>query len=83
VAAREGWDLRRRFEYPEHRAGHGSLVRSHMLVPLWSSEPVPTTGIRTTDVFPAMLDWIGEAIPAGICAPGSWLPGAGRLAVAA
>lgn len=83
VAAREGWDLRRRFEFPEHKAGHGSLVRSHMLVPFWSSEPVPTTGMRTVDVFPAMLHWLGQAVPADLCGRSRWVPGAARLAVAA
>ena len=27
VVAREGYDFRDRFEVPEHRAGHGSLMR--------------------------------------------------------
>ena len=52
VIAREGFDFRRRFEVPEHRAGHGSLVRSHMQTPVWSSEPLPAEPIRTVDLFP-------------------------------
>src|SRR5262249_59864032 len=40
VVAREGYDFRRRYEVPEHRAGHGSLARSHMQTPVWSSEPL-------------------------------------------
>jgi hypothetical protein len=78
IAAREGWDLRKRWEYPEHRAGHGSLVRSHMLVPLWASEPVPDGLVRTVDVFPAMMDWLGEPVPSGICGESTWLPGTVR-----
>ncbi len=34
AVAREGYDFRRRFEIPEHRAGHGSLARSHIQTPL-------------------------------------------------
>ena len=75
IAAREGWDLRERWEVPEHRAGHGSLVRSHMLVPLWASAPVPAGLIRSVDVFPAILDWLGEPIPQGLCGQPVWLPG--------
>lgn len=78
VAAREGWDLRKRWEYPEHRAGHGSLVRSHMLVPLWASVPVPDGPVRSVDVFPAMMDWLGEPVPAGICGESTWMPGTVR-----
>ena len=76
VVAREGFDFRRRFEIPEHRAGHGSLARSHMQTPVWSSEPLPAEPIRTVDLFPAMLDWLGVAVPAGIDGEAIWRPGA-------
>jgi hypothetical protein len=75
VVAREGYDFRRRFEIPEHRAGHGSLVRSHMQTPVWSSEPIPAEPIRTVDLFPAMLDWLGEPAPAGLDGGDIWRPG--------
>src|SRR5882724_10930310 len=75
VVAREGYDLRRRFEIPEHRAGHGSLVRSHMQTPVWSSEPLPAEPVRTVDLFPAMLDWLDEPVPAGLDGEGVWRPG--------
>jgi arylsulfatase A-like enzyme len=78
VVAAEGFDLRERFEAPEHRAGHGSAVRSHMQIPLWSSEPLPASPLRSVDVFPALLDWLGEPIPAGIDARQVWLPGTRR-----
>ena len=74
VVAREGYDFRRRFEVPEHRSGHGSLVRSHMQTPLWSNQPVPAGPVRTVDVFPAMLSWLGVPVPEGIDATGAWLP---------
>jgi hypothetical protein len=75
VVAREGYDFRRRFEVPEHRAGHGSLARSHMQTPVWSSEPIPAQPVRTTDLFPAMLDWLGAPVPAGLDGEAIWLPG--------
>jgi hypothetical protein len=76
VIAREGFDFRRRYEVPEHRSGHGSLARSHMQTPVWSSEPLPAEPIRTVDLFPAMLDWLGLAAPSGIDGEAIWRPGA-------
>ena len=78
VVANEGFDLRDRYEVPKHRAGHGSGVRSHMQIPLWASQPLPTAPMRSVDVFPALLDWIGEPIPAGIDGRPVWLPGSAR-----
>lgn len=79
VIAREGHDFRERFEVPEHRSGHGSLVRSHMQTPLWSNVPVPEAPVRTVEVFTAMLAWLGVEAPAAIDASGAWLPApAGR-----
>jgi hypothetical protein len=81
VIAREGFDFRRRYEVPEHRSGHGSLVRSHMQTPVWSSEPLPAEPLRTVDLFPAMLDWLGVAAPREIDGHAIWRPGAqGRQA---
>ncbi|MDQ3427839.1 MAG: alkaline phosphatase family protein [Gemmatimonadota bacterium] len=74
VVAREGYDFRRRFEVPEHRAGHGSLIRAHMQTPLWSSHPLPDMPIRTVDLFPAMLDWLGCPLPTDIDGASVWLP---------
>ena len=74
VIAREGYDFRERFEVPEHRSGHGSLVRSHMQTPLWSNVPVPEAPVRTVEVFTAMLAWLGIEVPTGIDASGAWLP---------
>jgi hypothetical protein len=75
VVAREGYDFRWRYEVPEHRAGHGSLARSHMQTPVWSSEPLAAEPIRTVDLFPAMLNWLGEPVPAGLDGQPIWLPG--------
>jgi hypothetical protein len=75
VVASEGFDLRERFEVPHHRAGHGSLIRSHMQTPLWSSEPLGQQQFRTTDIFPSMLEWLGVPVPQGIDGRLTWRPG--------
>ncbi len=77
VIAREGYDFRRRFEFPEHRSGHGSLLRAHMLTPAWSNRPLPATALRTVDLFPAMCDWLGVPVPEGIDARAVWRPRSG------
>lgn len=63
VLANEGWDFRERFEVPEHKAGHGSIIAGHMLVPCWSNRPVAPLA-RTPEVYGWLLDWLGVA-PAG------------------
>jgi hypothetical protein len=78
VVAREGYDFRERFEIPEHKAGHGSLIRAHMQTPLWASEAVPAGPLRTVDLFPSMLDWLEIPSPDGIDGEPVWLP-RGRL----
>jgi hypothetical protein len=77
VIAREGYDFRARFELPEHRAGHGSLIRSHMQTPVWASHPIPGMPLRTVDLFPTMLTWLGVPIPEGIDGESIWDPGRG------
>ncbi len=64
VVARNGYDLRDAWEWPEHRASHGSLHREHMLVPLLYNQAGWRDGpCRTTDLFPSMLRFAGEPIP--------------------
>jgi hypothetical protein len=77
VIAREGYDFRQRFEVPEHKAGHGSLIRAHMQTPVWSSEPIPPTPVRTVDLFPAMLNWLGISAPRGLDGELVWAPAHG------
>jgi len=66
VVARNGFDLRKAYEWPEHRSSHGSLQREHMTVPLlynrtgWDPRPA-----RTADLFNTMLDWSGKPIVEG------------------
>jgi hypothetical protein len=75
VVAREGYDFRTRFEVPEHKSGHGSLIRAHMQTPVWSSQPIPSTPLRTVDLFPAMLNWLGVPAPRGLDGELVWAPG--------
>jgi hypothetical protein len=75
VVAREGYDFRRRFEIPEHKSGHGSMIRAHMQVPIWASVPAPAGVIRTVDLFPSILEWLGEPVPGGIDGQPVWSPG--------
>jgi hypothetical protein len=75
VIGNEGFDFRQRYEIPEHRSGHGSLIRAHMHTPLWSNFPLPPVRLRTVDLFPTMLDWLGAPIPAGIDGDLAWRPG--------
>lgn len=75
VVAREGYDFRDRWEIPEHKAGHGSLFRAHMQVPLWANHALPAAPMRTVDVFATLLDWLGEEAPAVLDAELIWAPG--------
>lgn len=59
VSAETGFDLRDRFERPEHRSSHGALRSEHMSVPLAISEPILGEHMRTADVFNTTLDWLG------------------------
>jgi hypothetical protein len=74
VVGNEGYDFRKRFEVPEHKSGHGSLIRAHMQVPVWTSVPGPAVAIRTIDLFPSMLEWLGVAVPEGIDGQPVWHP---------
>jgi hypothetical protein len=80
VVSRPGYDFRRRWEIPEHRAGPGSLTRAHMNTPVWSSEPLSAELFRTVDLFPAILSWLGVEPPAGLDGAAHWLPEAGSSA---
>jgi hypothetical protein len=66
LAADKGFDLRKRWENPEHRAGHGSLIADHMNVPVFTSQPLPDEPIRTVDLMPFMLESLGISPPQGI-----------------
>jgi hypothetical protein len=58
-----GSDLRARFERHEMKSGHGSLREEHIRVPLLSNARFPAGPLRTADVYPTMLNLIGEKAP--------------------
>ena len=75
VIANEGYDFRKRYEVPEHRSGHGSLIRAHMHTPVWCNYPLPALPLRPIDLFPTMLDWLGVPLPGGIDGELIWQAG--------
>src|SRR3990167_101075 len=60
VSAKKGWDLRHRFEHPEHRSSHGSLIKEHMMVPFFANVPIAEKYVRTCDVYPTVLKLMGR-----------------------
>jgi arylsulfatase A-like enzyme len=66
LASEPGIDFRGLWEIPEHRAGHGSLGREHLEVPIAASVPVPAAPLRTVDLMPTILEHLGVAVPPGI-----------------
>ena len=65
LAAAPGTDLRYKWEIPEHRSGHGSLIADHMRCVVALNRP--TTGpLRTVDIFALVLQHLGYEIPSGI-----------------
>lgn len=66
VSARTGFDLRERFEHPEHKSSHGSICPEHMLVPFIMNHRVERRYLRSVDVFPIMMQALGKSVPAGI-----------------
>jgi hypothetical protein len=63
VSATPGWDLRERYEHPEHFSSHGALHAGHMVVPIAASAPLAEGPMRTADVFATVLDWLGREVP--------------------
>ena len=59
LSADPGYDLRARYEYPEHHATHGALNAEQMFVPLAINLPIETGFIRTVDLFPTVLSQFG------------------------
>ena len=58
-------DLRADWEVPEHRSGHGGLVKDHMRCLVAMNRPA-SGPMRTVDVFPLILSHLGYEIPRGI-----------------
>lgn len=66
VSAAKGCDLRSNYEWPEHKASHGALLREQMIVPILSSHPIPVRACRTADVFPTILRLTGKPVPSDV-----------------
>ena len=62
LSADPGYDLRARYEYPEHHATHGALNAEQMYVPLAINLPIETEIIRTVDLFPTVLSQFGRPV---------------------
>lgn len=66
ISAAKGYDLRKRFEYPEHKSSHGALHDEHMLIPLFSNVKMKRDFVRSADLFPSILQLHGDPIPEGL-----------------
>lgn len=66
ISASPGYDLRERYEHPEHRSSHGALHAEHMSVPLAASSPLSEGPMRTADIFATVLSWLGRDASVGI-----------------
>ncbi|HLF77626.1 MAG TPA: alkaline phosphatase family protein [Dehalococcoidia bacterium] len=66
VSAKRGYDLRARWELPEHRSTHGALVPAQMHVPVIISHPIAANNFRTVDVFPTVLQLMDRSPEDGI-----------------
>lgn len=63
ISATPGYDLRLKYEHPEHRGSHGSLHASHMRVPMLTNLQLSERNVRTADLFPTALSLLGHEIP--------------------
>jgi hypothetical protein len=61
ISAKRGYDLRARWELPEHHSTHGALVAAQMHVPVIISHPLQADHFRTVDVFPTVLRLMGKS----------------------
>ena len=62
LSAESGYDLRARYEVPEHHATHGALIAEHLHIPLATNYPITEQCIRSVDVFPTVLNLCGHNI---------------------
>jgi hypothetical protein len=65
ITASENADLRQEWEFPEHRSGHGGLIRAHMKCVIAANRRLATP-MRTVDLFPLIVDHLGYELPKGI-----------------
>ena len=53
-----------------------------MQTPVWSSAPLPPGPLRTVDLFPAMLSWLGVELPPVVDGAAPWVPEPQRAPIA-
>ena len=64
VTSVNGFDLREKWEWPEHHGTHGSLCREHMTVPfILNRNDWIKRATRTADLYPSMLRWAAREVP--------------------
>ena len=66
VFPKEGFDLRAKYEWPEHKSSHGSLLKANMEVPICTNLKLKSTWCRTVDVFPTILEDLSYIVPDNI-----------------
>lgn len=66
LSAAKGYDLRKRFEHPEHKSSHGALHEEHMWTPLFSSVAMRRSVVRSADLFPSLLSLSEQNVPYAI-----------------
>ena len=62
LSAEKGYDLRARYEIPEHHATHGALIAEHLNIPLATNYPIVEPYIRSVDIFPTVLSLCGHTV---------------------
>ena len=62
LSAEKGYDLRARYEIPEHHATHGALIAEHLNIPLATNYPIAGPYIRSVDIFPTVLSLCGHTV---------------------
>ena len=62
LSAESGYDLRARYEVPEHHATHGALMAEHLHIPLATNYPIAERYIRSVDIFPTVLNLCGHTV---------------------
>ena len=58
LSAAPGCDLRKDWEIPEHKSGHGGLCAEHMHCLVALNKPMQGP-LRTVDIFPIVLKHLG------------------------
>ena len=66
IFAKEGFDLRDKHEWPEHKSSHGSPLKEHMEVPVCTNIKLESRICKTVDVFPTILHRMGHDIPKNV-----------------